>query len=71
MGLNTWNSTLESLGAGNGARGQKNQEKKVSKPLPFTCLNEYQRLLTALTPLTHHAPHQKPFPVMESNRSEE
>lgn len=44
---------------------------KVSKPLPFTCLDEHQRLLTALTQLTHHAPHQKPFPVMERNSSEE
>lgn len=38
---------------------------------PPTCLDEHQRLLTALIQFTHHAPQQKPLPLMETYGSEE
>lgn len=54
-------------------RGTSKKKKKQYQchSLPFTCLDEHQCLLAALTQLTHHAPHQKPFPVTESNSSEQ
>ena len=46
-------------------------QNNAAKSPPPTCLDEHQRLLTALIQFAHHAPQQKPLPPMETYNSEE